>query len=96
MRQACAKGLQPSVSVNLDPFHWFDRWDEVIVLPKTSGLVILFFSQLRDVVFRPDGEEYRNHKEQLQKNLGRAPSHNQILIGIRRVIPQVSINTTPY
>ena len=70
------------VTVCLDPFHWFQRWNDCINVPVGSILNILFRSQMRDAVLTPDEEDYRRAKERLPPDT----KHSRILLETRRVI----------
>jgi hypothetical protein len=89
--QACRDGGQHQLLILLDSFHWFQRWEDAMALPKDHELSSLFFSQIRDVVLRPDVAHYKEEKDRLTKLLRRVPQHYQILSGVRRVIPQVGV-----
>jgi hypothetical protein len=84
------------VFIRLDPYHWFDRWNDALALDKNHELVLLFYSQMRDVVFHVDMEDYRTERERLTKlrtkdgGLSVRVRHAEILRGCRRVIRPVS------
>jgi hypothetical protein len=81
----------------LDPYHWFCRWDDGLALDKNNELVLLFYSQMRDVIFHVDMNDYRAKRERLIKlrtKDGKPPArvpHREIVRGCRRVIRPVSV-----
>jgi hypothetical protein len=90
------KGLQEIFGtvchVKLDSFHWFQRWDNVLY-DINSEEAAIFRGLMRRAVKVCDDEEYARAKEvaraKLSKRLGEGavPTHRQIMLEARVVIP---------
>lgn len=93
--QALKKAGHLDVVIKLDPFHWFQRWDECFAVPEDHILRLTFTAQLRDAVFVADVSDYRQERDRLQRQSGEKPSHHSILGSIRRIIPQVRLVPSP-
>jgi hypothetical protein len=88
----------PDVPVKLDPFHWFQRWDQVLY-DKKSEEAAIFRGLMRRAVMVCDNGEYNRAKMVVKTRLVNAgklspnqePKHRQVMSEARTVIPPSDI-----
>lgn len=70
MRGDIQQSMGMSTPVCLDPYHWFDWWDDTVNVPAGSILHCLFNAELRDAVLIPEKDDYANEKARLEARTG--------------------------
>lgn len=84
----------PGVPILLDPFHWFDRWDQAISLSADHPLCSIFHGHLRDALLVPDPTDYA--REQANNAAARADgkrgkTKTQMKLACRRTIASPAV-----
>jgi hypothetical protein len=86
------QAIFPNAQILLDPFHWFKRWDKLL-LETQSEEASIFRGLMRRAVFVVTPEEFNRAKTVITEKLRcrnklveGAPSHKQIMAEARSVI----------